>query len=457
METQYTEISPNEHLSDNQRHAKSAGKTNDKLFIFAFFASLFFMFLGAWMFCNNNIYNGDHGWVIKHDVVGTYGDFIGGVLGTIIALFSAYLLVKTLGNQLSVNGDVMDTNKNVVKTNNKTIYQSFLQIFDNKFSTLLDIYQQAKFNYKCEIPQVQKKVIEKGGTREEIISHETIVIHGAEALEYLADQFSNTKYTDKRTYLNRVKSATNAFDEFYSEHRREMSVHFRNLYLLAKYIGETDNVDEEGDIKITEHDRVEYAKSIRGQLSEGEMLLLRYNCLTSRGEKMRTFVNQFNLIKHLPIMSLLEFRKHREKLRSYRDANTLDTHFIALKKIMKEYVGFATNEQTSKWNFSKKYSIEMELSPDRKQFKLIVKRMKNRPATGSDGTPPIEKALNCFTEISDIRELYKDFVREALLVSNFYLYNGSNNNNVTGKEDSDEKYDYAILEYVSNYPIVVTE
>lgn len=457
METQYTEISPNENLSDNQRHAKSAGKTNDKLFIFAFFASLFFIGWSAWIFCNNNIYNGDHEWVIKHDVVGTYGDFIGGVLGTIIALFSAYLLVKTLGNQLSVNGDVMDTNKNVVKTNNKTIYQSFLQIFDNKFSTLLDIYQQAKFNYKCEIPQVQKKVIEKGGTREEIISHETIVIHGAEALEYLADQFSNTKYTDKRTYLNRVKSATNAFDEFYSEHRREMSVHFRNLYLLAKYISETDNVDEEGDIKITEHDRVEYAKSIRGQLSEGEMLLLRYNCLTSRGEKMRTFVNQFNLIKHLPIMSLLEFRKHREKLRSYRDANTLDTHFIALKKIMKEYVGFATNEQTSKWNFSKKYSIEMELSPDRKQFKLIVKRMKNRPATGSDGTPPIEKALNCFTEISDIRELYKDFIREALLVSNFYLYNGSNNNNVTGKEDSDEEYDYAILEYVSNYPIVVTE
>lgn len=457
METQYTEISPNENLSDNQRYAKSAGKTNDNLFIFAFFASLIFIGLSVLLFCNNNIYKGDKEWVIKHDVVGTYGDFIGGVLGTIIALFSTYLLVKTLGNQLSVNGDVMDTNKNVVKTNNKTIYQSFLQIFDNKFSTLLDIYQQAKFNYKCEIPQVQKKVIEKGGTREEIISHETIVIHGAEALEYLADQFSNTKYTDKRTYLNRVKSATNAFDEFYSEHRREMSVHFRNLYLLAKYIGETDNVDEEGDIKITEDDRVEYAKSIRGQLSEGEMLLLRYNCLTSRGEKMRTFVNQFNLTKHLPIMSLLEFRKHRDKLRSDRDANTLDTHFIALKKRIKEYIGFATNEQTSKWDFSIKYSIEMELSVDRKQFKLTVKRMKNRPATGSDGTPTIEKALNCFTEISDIRELYKDFVREALLVSNFYLYNGSNNNNITGKENSDAVYDYAILEYVSNYPIAVAE
>lgn len=457
METQYSEINQNEILSENKKHARSAGKTNDILFVIALIVSFIFIGISVWLFCNNNIYKGDKEWVIKHDVVGTYGDFIGGVLGTIIALYSAYLLVRALGNQLSVNGDVMDTNENVIKTNKKTIYQSFLQIFDNKFGTLFSIYQQAKLNYQCEIQQVQKKIIKNGGTQKKIIIHETIVMHGAEALEYLADQFSNTKYTDKRTYLNRVKSATNAFDEFYSEHRREMSVHFRNLYLLAKYIGETDNVDEEGDIKLTEQDRVEYAKSIRGQLSEGEMLLLRYNCLTSRGEKMRTFVNQFNLTKHLPIMSLLEFRKHRDKLRSDRDANTLDTHFIALKKRIKEYIGFATNEQNSKWNFSIKYSIEMELSVDRKQFKLTVKRMKNRPATGSDGTPTIEKALNCFTEISDIRELYKDFVREALLVSNFYLYNGSNNNNITGKENSDAVYDYAILEYVSNYPIAVTE
>ena len=117
---------------------------------------------------------------------------------------------------------------------------------------------------------------------------------------------------------------------FYSEHRREMSVHFRNLYLLVKMIGETDNVDEGGNIMLKEVDRVTYAKSIRGQLSEGEMLFLRYNCLTDRGDKMKPLVNQFNLLKHLPIMSLLEFRAHRNKISSQREINTLDSHFIIL-------------------------------------------------------------------------------------------------------------------------------
>ena len=450
METEYQEI----NMSDNKKQAQKERKDNHSLFWCAFAVSLIILGIVALFFCKNNCYEGDGEWVIKHDVVGTYGDFIGGVLGTLVALYSAYLLVRTLGNQLSVNGDVMDTNNNIIKTNNKSIYQSFVQIFDNRFNTLFDIYRQAKQSYKCDVFRT-RKLIETGAAKKDIVK-EKVTLHGVEALDKLADEFSNIKYSDKRTYLSRVKNATNVFDDFYSAHRRELSVHFRNLYLLAKYVAEIDNIDGDGVVKITEPDRVVYAKSIRGQLSEGEMLLLRYNCLTSRGEKMQTFVNQFNLIKHLPVMSLLEFRKHRILLSSDKHANTLDTHYIELKKKLKEYIGFAANKHTSRWNFSTKYSIEMDISADSKQFKLKVKRMKNRPATGSDGTPSIEKALNCFSNICEIRELYKDFVREALFVSNFYLYNGRGNTNVSGAESADEEYDYATITYTSQYPIAVS-
>lgn len=452
MATEYQEI----ELSENKQNAQKESKVNHGFFWGAFVISLIIIGIFALIFSNNNCREGNGEWVIKHDVVGTYGDFIGGVLGTLIALYSAYLLVRTLGNQLIVNSDVMDTNKNNIKTNNKTIYQSFIQIFDNKFNTLFDIYIQSKQNYQCKEIVTRKRIIETGDVKKDILIKEMVAFHGAEALDKLAVEFSNIKYSDSRTYLSRVKSATNTFEEFYSAHRREMSVHFRNLYLLSKFVAETDNVDEEGNVKLTEVDRVEYAKSIRGQLSDGEMLLLRYNCLTSRGEKMQTFVNQFNLIKHLPVMSLLEFRKHRKHLDSDRHASTLDTHYIELKKRVKEYIGFAANEQTSRWDFSEKYTIVMELSTDRSQFKLTINRKKNRRGTGSDGTPSIEKALNCFTNIVDIRELYKDFIREALLVSNFYLYNGRENKNVTGTEGANDEYDYAVITYASQYSISVS-
>ena len=56
METQYSEINQNEILSENKKHAISAGKTNDILFVIAFIVSLIFIGLSVWFFCNNNIY-----------------------------------------------------------------------------------------------------------------------------------------------------------------------------------------------------------------------------------------------------------------------------------------------------------------------------------------------------------------------------------------------------------------
>lgn len=69
----------------------------------------------------------------------------------------------------------------------------------------------------------------------------------------------------------------------------------------------------------------------------------------------------------------------------------MDSHFIELKKKLKEYIGYAANEQTALWEFSVKYSIIMEITPDKRQFKLKLRRRKNRPPTRSDGTPLIEK------------------------------------------------------------------
>lgn len=450
METKYQEISSTPPKTENKYKAEIEKKKHSIFFFCSLSICFIILLVIAYFFGHNNIYTGESEWVVSHDIMGTYGDFIGGVLGTLIALYSAFLLYRTLGSQLSVNSDIMDANIT-------TIYQSFLQIFDNNFHNLFINYKEAKLAYQYDEKRVTKQIVTKpDNTSEKIENSNIITFSGPKALEKLAESFIEIKFTDKRTYFLRVKSATNKFEMFYSEHRREMSVHFRNLYLLVKMIGETDNVDEGGNIMLKEVDRVTYAKSIRGQLSEGEMLFLRYNCLTDRGDKMKPLVNQFNLLKHLPIMSLLEFRAHRNKISSQREINTLDSHFIILKKKLKEHISFPSNEMTKKWDFSIKYSIYFNLSDDRKKLTLKLSRLKNRPAPGSNGTPSIEKALNNFINIDDLLELYKDFMREALIVSNFELFNGPNNNHITGHHTLDVNAGYAIITYESNYSIVIS-
>ena len=60
----------------------------------------------------------------NEEVFGTFGDFVGGFLGTIVAFITMILLIKTLQNQIEVNGNVIITNNNVVNTNNRHLFET---------------------------------------------------------------------------------------------------------------------------------------------------------------------------------------------------------------------------------------------------------------------------------------------------------------------------------------------
>lgn len=213
---------------------------------------------------------------INHDLFGTFGDFVGGFIGTIVAVFSVYFLVQTLRSQIDSNAETVKSNRSLMESNEKLLILNNLQLFDNQFQSVYNQYLLAIDSYS----------LDKN-------------ITGRKALEQLVKEFLEQDFETSLEYKRRSQKAVTMFDDFYAENRTECSVHFRVLYLLVSLIAEAD-IDEES--------RVMYAKCIRGQLSEGEMAVIRYNCMTANGTKMQQFVNQFNLLKHLPLMSIFEFR-----------------------------------------------------------------------------------------------------------------------------------------------------
>ena len=44
-----------------------------------------------------------------------------------------------------------------------------------------------------------------------------------------------------------------------------------------------------------------------------ELVLIRYNCWRKVGENLQPLVAKYNLMKHLPILSLLEFKRYIQK------------------------------------------------------------------------------------------------------------------------------------------------
>lgn len=362
----------------------------------------------AILFLTNQTY--DRKLPVDTGIFGTYGDFIGGVLGTIVALYSAYLLIKTLQSQADVNKDIEATNASVIKTNESIIaantkadaasqqqyYQNALQVFDSKFCRFFDSYQRAINSY------------EDGGLK------------GRSAFEVVAKSFINMDFVNNNDYKRRCDSATGEYLEFYAKHQTEMSVHFRVLYLLVALISKSE---------LEEDDKVQYAKLVRGQLSNAEMLIIRYNCRSPYGRKMQNFCNQFNLTKHLSVTSLLEFKTYRNVIEQdgteegKKLLSGMDVMFITLRKKATKML-YEGNSKVDEYKTSHSYTIKLDFSAvDKKSFVLGFNQNKKVSRRGGGARiSPDECALDRLDE-NQILELFKDFMHELFIESNFSLYN----------------------------------
>lgn len=364
------------------------------------------------LFWQNRSWNSS--WPVDNGLFGTYGDFVGGVVGTIIAFYSAYLLVRTFQSQEQVNRNVITTNQNIIKTNNtasfvneKQLYNTLLEVFNSKFGQFISAYQTAIDNYVFLTNNDEET--------------------GRKAFEVLANQFIESSFINENDYYRRCQSAVSAYMDYYSKNRLYLAVHFRMLYLLTSLVSTSD---------LDKGDKVLYAKLIRGQLSESEMTMLRYNCHSEYGMKMQVYCNEFNLIKHLPIMQLLEFRQHyniiKDKVEKAGGENLrelvvgLDTMFITLRKYAK--IMFEEDSvQERKYDKCKGYTIIMLVSEDKKKFILtLVKDPNVERRGGGTGLSATEKALDCFTE-NQLNELFRDYLSELFYASNYYQFNGKKN------------------------------
>lgn len=349
---------------------------------------------------------------IESGIFGALGDFVGGFLGTIVALYTVYLLVRTLQNQIETNENVVSTNKSVIEantsvieTNQKLVSQTALQIFDSRFSTLLNLYKDAISAY-------------------EDVSNRT---NGRTVFENIVKEFKEKGLDNKTEYKRRSKCAIAEYVDLYVTNKQFFSVHFRMLYLLAKLTAEE---------KIHENFRVSYAKSIRGQLSENELLIIRYNCLSQYGEKMRIYVNKFNFIKHISIMSLLEFTRWRNLVNNNKYCSSIDQLYIMLKKIMTTMLD-KEGVNNQHYIVSPRLVFDIELNENHDTF--IVKLTLNKVKKKGGAIPrPIEEYAFDSLPLHELSNFLQELLTEMFLYSNFFQYNGDDNHIVSSYDRYDD-------------------
>lgn len=318
---------------------------------------------------------------------GEFGSFVGGVIGTFVAYISVRLLVKTLDAQLKSNEDIS-------KSNERTAATYDLQHFNEMFKTLFELYKNVLNDYKIEGCQ-----------------------NGHESFKILTKQFSGP---DTRARLSedsldmqgRNNVAIACYEKFYADNSDVLSVHFRILYRIFQLIHTAS---------ISDTNRLVVAKIVRCQLSEEELLLLRYNAMTKCGEKMQVYINQYNLLKHLPFLSILEFAPIFDKLKGNTYVNCINVELHSLHGEVRDlFLKRSEKEKTlEKYVGDKKYQIRLTVKQDNSVFKIeLIKKNKHNTDVYSNCTKAFDELNN--TDLSILLEL---FVREVFFYSNYNQYN----------------------------------
>ena len=310
---------------------------------------------------------------------GQYGDFIGGFLGTLVAFISIYYLVGTLKAQKDANEKLKNSNEEASNINT-------LQQTDTKIRHLLKYYNDIRESY----PKSSE----------------------GQALKAIVDQLSEVRINTEPHYANRLAQAREVFDsQFYIKKRSVAAVQFRVLYQIMSLVSSIDE-EKNRDAKVF------YGKLVRSQLGEDELLLLRYNCWCKYGEAMRQHINRFNLLKHLPALSLLEFQYWSKcMLTSDVLRNAVDTELIAQRKLICEVTDTRETQLSRQVVISAKYSLGITLSPNRKEFTYCLIR--------KDDMPEVEHIDEAFGVLGNDHMIHflLDYLHEVFEYSNFRMYN----------------------------------
>ena len=302
---------------------------------------------------------------------GEFGDYIGGVVGTIIAYISIRLLVATLKTQTQSNDIATGASQRNTRATS-------LQLLTDQFKMMVDLYREALRNIK------QK---------------DDDNLYGQQYLKEIRKKMLKGYNSQTKDYAARKKD-----EKFYVEHRDTASVYFRLIYRLLQIIFNQD---------IDSTDKAPFAKMLRCQFTEEEMFLIRYNAMTSNGENIRKLLNQYNIQKHLPELSLLEFKFWHDFIDENLHSEVI-TYLIALRKTLIKCD--KQNEIDEIPQIGGRYTIEAAMQSDRKKYTLtLIRNLSEPPST--EGLPA---AFEHFSK-ENLRDFLDDILHELIIFYSFEM------------------------------------
>lgn len=230
---------------------------------------------------------------------GTFGDMFGAVnalfsglafAGLIITLLYQKEELKLQREELAQTREELKGQREEFEEQNKTMKR---QRFENTFFNMLSLQQEIVANLSYEY-YVNPNICPPNVPAEQFYYNSPKgLLHGREVFEgmykraiidYNGRRYADGLYNIFKNFGHLAYSnikATTRFDHY-----------FRHLYHIIKYVDTNDLIADE--------ERYDYVCIIRSQLSDYELVMLFYNCLTTNGrEKFKPLIEKYTIFNNL--------------------------------------------------------------------------------------------------------------------------------------------------------------
>lgn len=260
---------------------KQEGHKHNRLVMAAMFLLVVMLWFSSWLIITHYIKDPTN--------QGTFGDTFGAVNALFSGLAFAGLIatllyqkeeLKLQREELQQTREELKGQREEFEEQNKTLKR---QRFENTFFNMLSLQQEITNNLFYQ---------------DEKENEQTITQHTYKGREVFKEIYENAtvKYEGliypKNTGLKLVlkHNGYNAYTAIADTTRFDH--YFRNLYRIFKYIDTTDLIDQ--------NERYQYACIVRSQLSDYELIMLFFNCLSDNGkEKFKPLIEKYAILKNI--------------------------------------------------------------------------------------------------------------------------------------------------------------
>lgn len=202
---------------------------------------------------------------------GVFGDYVGGVLGSLIALVSIVLLYRTYRTQLDI-------------TRNQE-QQLKIQQFESAFFELLSNQRTILMSSKGVF--YNRKSISGRG---EILNDYQYIDRIAEELRFQMLNFEYDSELLREENINLIRIIVNDYYlEIFSKHIPQLSHYFRHLYQILKFIDSSDIPNKK-----------KYVDLLQAQMANNELYISFYNGISIYGRKrMLPLMEKYSFLENL--------------------------------------------------------------------------------------------------------------------------------------------------------------